>query len=164
MPNTYTQIYLQFVFAVSKRQCLIPREHKEELHRLIGGLVRARNCKPLAIHCMPDHAHIFVGYRPTKSISDLVRDIKVESNFFINGKRWTPYRFAWQESYAAFSYARSDIGRSSTTSTTRNNIIQKKTFRSEFVEMLTDAGIEYDDKYLFEFFDDLAQDGDHLIS
>jgi putative transposase len=153
MPNTYTQIYLQFVFAVARRQCLIPREHKEELHKFIGGLIRTRNCKPLAIHCMPDHAHIFVGYRPTKSISDLVRDIKVESNFFINGKNWTPHRFSWQESYGAFSYARPDIGRVIDYINNQEQHHLKKVFRTEYLEMLKDANVTYEDKYLFEFFD-----------
>jgi len=79
MPNTFSQIYLQFVFAVSQRRSLIPREHKEELHKYITGLVQRRNSKMLAVHCMPDHVHLFVGFKPTISISDFVKEIKVEA-------------------------------------------------------------------------------------
>jgi REP element-mobilizing transposase RayT len=61
MANTFSQIYLQFVFAVKHRQYLIPKEHKEELHKYFGGLVKNRNAKMLAINCMPDHTHLFVG-------------------------------------------------------------------------------------------------------
>jgi putative transposase len=104
---------------------------------------------------MPDHAHIFAGYRPTKSISDLVRDIKVETNFFINGKHWTPHRFSWQEGYGAFSYARRDIGTVINYINNQEQLHPKKTFRAEFLEMLKEADIEYADKYLFEFFDDI---------
>lgn len=57
MANTYSQIYLQFVFSVKHRQCLIPKHHKDELHRYITGLVQNRNAKMLAVHCMPDHTH-----------------------------------------------------------------------------------------------------------
>ena len=35
MANTFSQIYLQFVFAVKQRQSLIPKEHKKELHKYI---------------------------------------------------------------------------------------------------------------------------------
>ena len=80
MANTFSQIYLQFVFAVQHRQGLIPKEHKEELHKYMTGLARNRDAKMLAVHCMPDHAHIFVGYKPTILISDFVKEIKVESH------------------------------------------------------------------------------------
>jgi hypothetical protein len=57
MANTFSQIYLQFVFSVKQRECLIAKEHKEELHKYITGLVQNRKAKMLAIHCMPDHMH-----------------------------------------------------------------------------------------------------------
>ncbi len=77
MPNTYSQIYLQFVFAVKHRQSLIPREHKEELHKYITGVVQNRKAKMIAVHCMPDHAHLFVGFKPVLSISDFVKEVKI---------------------------------------------------------------------------------------
>jgi putative transposase len=86
MAGTFSQIYLQFVFAVQGRHSLIPKEHKEELHIYITALVQARKAKMLAVHCMPDHAHIFVGIKPVVYIPDFVKEIKVESNDFIKPK------------------------------------------------------------------------------
>ena len=80
MANTFSQIYLQFVFAVKARRSLIPRENKEELHKYMTGLVQNRKCKMLAVHCMPDHCHLFVGYKPTVFMPDFIKEIKVESN------------------------------------------------------------------------------------
>jgi putative transposase len=151
--NTYTQIFLQFVFAVSRRQCLIPREHKEELHRYIGGLVTRRKSKPLAIHCMPDHAHIFVGYKPTISIPDFVKEIKVESNNFIKAKGWIQDPFKWQEGYGAFSYSRSHIGNVINYINNQEKHHQKQKFRDEYKELLVEFEIPFEDQYLFEFFD-----------
>ena len=76
MPNTYSQIYIQIVFAVKGRQNLIPAQNREELHKYITGIVQNREQKMLSIFCMPDHAHILAGLKPSISISDLVRDIK----------------------------------------------------------------------------------------
>jgi REP element-mobilizing transposase RayT len=88
MANTFSQIYLQFVFATEQRQYLIPKIHKEELHKYMTGLVQNRNAKMIAVHCMPDHTHLFVGFKPgSMLISDFVKEIKVESNEFINRKR-----------------------------------------------------------------------------
>ena len=80
MANTFSQIYLQFVFAVKHRESLISKEHKEELHKYITSLVQARKAKMLAVYCMPDHIHLFVGFKPSVLISDFVKEIKVESN------------------------------------------------------------------------------------
>ena len=74
MANTFSQIYLQFVFAVKNRQSLIQKENKEELHKYITGLVQHRKSKMLAVHCMPDHAHVFVGFKPIMEISDFVKE------------------------------------------------------------------------------------------
>ncbi len=84
MANTYTQIYIQVVFAVEARQCLISRERKEELQKYIAGIVTRKGQKLLAVHCMPDHTHILIGLKPNIALSDLVGDIKTGSTNHIN--------------------------------------------------------------------------------
>jgi putative transposase len=86
MANTYSQIYIQIVFAVESRQNLISAEHREELHKFITGVVKERGQKMLSVFCMPDHSHLFVGLKPSIAVSDLVRDIKAGSSGFINEK------------------------------------------------------------------------------
>nr|WP_310587916.1 IS200/IS605 family transposase [Larkinella arboricola] len=102
MANTYTQLYVQVVFAVKDRQSLIPHRHKEELHRYITGIVQRRGAKFLAVHCMPDHTHLFVSYSPALAIADLVKEVKTATSTFIKDKRWTRVPFYWQEGYGAF--------------------------------------------------------------
>jgi REP element-mobilizing transposase RayT len=109
MANTYSQIYIQVVFAVEARQNLIRSEFKEELQKYMTGIITKRKQKLLAIHCMPDHTHLLVGLRPNLALSDLVRDIKNGSSDFISGKRWVMGRFTWQEGFGAFSYGHSQI-------------------------------------------------------
>ena len=65
MANIYSQIYVQVVFAPEGRQSLIAKEHKEELHKYITGVVTERKQKLLAVHCMPDHTHMLVGLKPS---------------------------------------------------------------------------------------------------
>src|SRR5213078_4529102 len=101
MANTFTQIYIQTVFAVAGRECLLRREHKEELHKYITGIVRNNGQKLIEINSMPDHIHILIGLKPSMALSDLVRDIKAGSSGFINDKKWVRGRFNWQEGYGA---------------------------------------------------------------
>ena len=153
MANTFSQIYLQFVFAVQYRQNLIPKEYKEELHKYITALVKNRSAKMLAVHCMPDHAHIFVGFKPNVLISDFVKEIKVESNEFINKKNWVKGKFNWQEGYGVFSYSRSHIDRVIKYISNQETHHKKKTFKQEYVEFLERFDVAYDEKYLFDFKD-----------
>jgi REP element-mobilizing transposase RayT len=153
MPDTFSQIYLQFVFAVKGRQSLIAKQHKEELHKYMTGLVQNRKAKMLAVHCMPDHAHIFVGFKPSVLISDFVKEIKVESNEFINNKKWISGRFAWQEGYGVFSYSHSHIDRVVKYVMKQETHHHKKTFRQEYHELLEKFQVSFDEKYLFDFID-----------
>jgi putative transposase len=152
MPNTYSQIYLQFVFAVKHRKSLIPKKHKEELHKYITGIVQNRKAKMIAVHCMPDHAHLFVGFKPVISISDFVKEVKVASNEFINDKRWMEHHFHWQEGYGVFSYGQSQIDAVAKYVLNQEAHHQKQTFREEYLSFLEKFQIPFDEQYLFEFF------------
>ena len=153
MANTYTQLYIQIVFAVKGRENLIAKKYKEELHKYITGIVQKRSNKLLAIHVMPDHAHILIGLHPTQSISDLARDIKSASSIFINEKRWVRGQFNWQVGFGAFSYSRSQIDSVVKYIDNQEEHHKRRTFKEEYIEFLKKFEIEYDERYLFEFYE-----------
>lgn len=146
---TYTQIHVQFIFAVKFRDALLRNEFKEEIHKYITGIVQNNGHKMLAINSMPDHIHLLVGVRPKQSISDLVNDIKANSSKFINEKKFLPVRFEWQKGYGAFSYGKSQVP------TVINYILNqekhhaKKSFKQEYIEFLEKFGVEYNVEYIF---------------
>ncbi|MEI9910850.1 MAG: transposase [Bacteroidota bacterium] len=84
---------------------------KKSYINILPVLVQNRKAKMLAVHCMPDHTHIFVGFKPIVLIADFVKEIKVESNQFITNKKWIKGKFNWQEGYGVFSYSHSHIDR-----------------------------------------------------
>ncbi len=151
MPNTYSQIYIQIVFAVQGRKNLITKDHREELHKYITGIVQTRGHKLYSIFCMPDHAHVFVSMKPSVAISDLVRDVKAGSSGFINDKGWMQGKFNWQEGFGAFSYAKSQTAAVNKYILNQEERHKKKTFKEEYLEILQKFEIEYEEKYLFEW-------------
>lgn len=153
MPNTYSKIYIQIVFAVKGRQSLIPTKHREELHKYITGIVQKRDQKMLAVFAMPDHTHMLVGMKPNIAISDLVRDVKSISSKFINENRWVKGRFNWQEGFGAFSYSRNQIDNVIKYILNQEHHHKKRTFREEYIRFLEIFEIEYHEKYLFEWID-----------
>ena len=153
MPNTYSQIYIQIVFAVEGRQNLISPEHREELHRYIAGIISKRGQKLIAIFAMPDHVHILIGMKPSACLSDIVRDIKAGSSNFVNEKGWVRGHFNWQEGFGAFSYSRSQVDSVAKYILGQEEKHQTRSFRTEYVSMLRKFEIEFDERYLFSFLD-----------
>ena len=150
MANTYTQIYIQIVFAVEGRQNLIRPEHKEELHKYITGIVTSQDQKLLAIHCMPDHTHIMIGQKPDIALSDLVGKIKAGATNFINRSRWVLGRFNWQEGFGAFSYSHSQLSPVIRYIQNQERHHAKKNFRDEYVEFLNKFNVVHDERYIFK--------------
>ncbi|MFA9187625.1 IS200/IS605 family transposase [Flavobacterium sp. FBOR7N2.3] len=151
MANTYSQIYIQIVFAVKGRENLITKEIREELHKFITGIVSNRGQKLLAIFAMPDHVHILIGLKPNITISDLVRDIKAGSSKFINDSKWINGKFNWQEGYGAFSYSKSHLDNVIKYILNQEEHHKKQTFKEEYLAFLEKFEIEYEEKYLFEW-------------
>ena len=111
MPGTFSQIYIQIVFAVKGRENFIANTWKSELHKYIAGTIKGKWQKPIIVNGMPDHIHAFVGLKAVIAISDLVRDIKNNASNFVNDHNVVKGKFAWQESFGAFSYSNSHIGK-----------------------------------------------------
>jgi len=149
MPNTYTQLYIHCVFAVKYRNALISRTWEERLHQYITGILQNNGHKLLAINSMPDHLHLFVGLNPQQSISDMMRLVKGDSSEFINKERFTGSKFYWQEGYGAFSNSRSQIDSVVKYIMNQKQHHSQKTFKEEYLDILKDYAVEYDEKYIF---------------
>jgi REP element-mobilizing transposase RayT len=154
MAGTYTQIYIQYVFAVKGRENLLQKPWRDDVFKYMAGIIKGKGQKPIIVNGVENHVHVFVGLKPSMSISDLVRDIKNNSTNFINEQKYVDKRFQWQEGYGAFSYAHSQI----------NDVYQyilnqeahhaKKTFHEEYLDFLQKFEIEYDERYLFDWLED----------
>lgn len=153
MANTYSQISIHAVFAVKGRENIISRSWQDNLQKYISGILTKENCKSLAVGGWKDHVHIFFGLPVTLAIADVLRVVKANSSKWINETRLVKGHFEWQSGYGAFSYAKSQ----------RDTVIKyimgqeehhkHKTFREEYAEMLKNFEVEYDEKYLFEFYE-----------
>jgi REP element-mobilizing transposase RayT len=151
MAGTFSQIYIQVVFAVKGRQSLILPQWEEELFKYISGIVKNKEQKLLAINGMPDHIHIFIGMKPSCCLSDLVREIKKSSNEFVNEKKFCKSKFSWQEGYGAFSYSHSSLDNVITYIQNQKEHHKKQLFKDEYKEFLDKFQIEHKDEYLFNW-------------
>jgi putative transposase len=153
MAGTYSQVYIQVVFAVKGRGNLISREWNKELHKYISSIITEKGHKSIIANGMPDHIHLFIGMKPSMSISDLVRDVKNNSSNFINTKKLVEGKFSWQEGYGVFSYAHSQVEQVYQYILNQEEHHRKKSFKEEYKEFLIRFNIDHDDQYLFDWLD-----------
>lgn len=153
MGNTYTQLLVQIVFAVKYRRSIIHEDFREPLEKYMTGIIQNNKHKLFAIYCMPDHCHILVGLHPAQSLSDLVRDIKSNSSKWINDHQYTNSKFQWQEGFGAFSYAKSELDRVVKYILNQPENHRKRTFKKEYIHFLNIYHVDYDEQYLFDWFD-----------
>lgn len=151
MANTFSQIYIQTVFAVSGRLSLIRQDFKEELHKYITGIVRNKGQKLISINGMSDHLHILIGLRPAMALADLVRDIKSDSSDWVNRRRFVRGKFAWQEGYGAFSYGHSQLDTVVRYIQNQERHHKRRTFKNEYLALLKKFEIEFKEEYVFKF-------------
>jgi putative transposase len=150
MPNTYTQLYIQFVFAVKYRAAMIDASWKDELYKYMTGVVQNQKHKLLSINGMPDHVHMLVGLHPSQSISGLLQDIKGGSSKWINERGFVKGKFEWQEGYGAFSYSKSHLKNVIRYIENQEEHHSKRSFREEYIDLLTEAEIDYDERFIFK--------------
>jgi REP element-mobilizing transposase RayT len=151
MAGTYSQIYIQVVFAVKGRQNLLQKPWRDEVFKYISGIIKNKGQKPIIINGVSDHVYAFLGLKPVMALSDLVRDVKNNSTNFINDHAWIKGKFSWQEGYGAFSYSHSQIPYVYNYILNQEVHHHKQTFQEEYIDFLKKYEIEHDVKYLFEW-------------
>jgi REP element-mobilizing transposase RayT len=149
MPNTYTQIHIQTVFAVENRMSLINKGWREDLYRYMTAIVQNRGHKVLAIGGVSDHVHLLLGLRPNEALSQLMMFLKRDSTNWINKSRFVRGKFSWQTGFGAFSYSKEQIPRVCNYIMSQEEHHRKRTFQEEYEEMLKEFNIIYDSRYLF---------------
>ncbi len=150
MANTYTQLYIHYVFAVQNRFSLIHNDWKNKLYKYMNGIIGQQGHKPFAINGMPDHVHALVSMSPKQAPSDLLYNVKRSSSLWINENKLVAGKFSWQEGFGAFSYGKSQIPDIATYIENQEKHHTKKSFYEEYLEFLKLYDVEYDERYVFK--------------
>jgi hypothetical protein len=101
----------------------------------------------LIFQLCPEHFRTCHGYfRPGKGY-------KNNSSNFVNEHNFIKGKFSWQEGYGAFSYSQSHIGSVYDYILNQEKHHIKMTFKQEYLDFLKKFEVEYDEKYLFDWYD-----------
>ena len=146
--GTYTQILYQLVFSTKNREKTMVESGQEELYRYISGILKNKKCHLYRIGGIEDHLHIVTHIHPTIAVAWLIKDIKLATSEYIKANNIFPRFNGWQSGYGAFTYGIN----------AKDNLIQyvqnqeqhhkKVSFRDEYINLLKEHGIEFEEKYL----------------
>jgi putative transposase len=150
MANTYTQIYIYYIFAVQNRVSLIHESWKANLYKYMNGIIEQQGHKVFVINGMSEHIHVLVSMNPKQAPSDLLYHVKRSSSLWINQNKLVKGKSSWQEGFGAFSYGRSQIPKIVTYIRNQETHHKKQTFQKEYLEFLKLFDIHYDERYVFK--------------
>ena len=150
-PGTFTQMYVQLVFAVKNRDAVLHKGIRNRVFEYMSGIISEMKHKSIIVNGVSNHVHILLGLNPSKSISATVHDIKRSTSLFINNEKLCPGKFAWQEGYGGFTYSRSQLDIVYNYILNQEKHHNKKTFKEEYIQFLEKFEVEFDEKFLFNF-------------
>ena len=64
MAGTYTQIYIQVIFAVQGRQDLLSKDWRDEVFNYMAGIIKDKGQKPIIVNEVDDHVHALWDLNP----------------------------------------------------------------------------------------------------
>ncbi len=150
MPGTFTQLYVQCIFAVKGRQKLLNKTWREDVFKYMAGILTNKGQKPIIINGVEDHVHLLIGLTSSVSISELIRDVKNNSSQFINNHNWVRGKFYWQEGFGAFTYSHSQLDMIYNYVKNQEEHHKVKSFKEKYLAFLNKFNVTYEEKYVFD--------------
>jgi putative transposase len=149
MPQSYVNLIYHFVFSTKDRKPLIKEAYQIRLNEYIGGIIRAQGGIALAINGTEDHVHILAKLRQDKALSNVIRDFKANASGWMHSVFPELKDFSWQNGYGAFTVSFSHIDSVRRYIANQQLHHQKLSYKDEFVELLKENSIEFEEKYLW---------------
>src|SRR5688572_18537829 len=146
--STYTQILYQIVFGTKNREHTLSFNNRPQLFKYVWGILNNSNCHLYRINGVEDHIHILTHVHPTVCLSDLMKNIKVASSLFIKENALFDRFNGWQDGYGDFTYGIKEKDRLIEYIKNQEEHHKIVSFRDEYISLLNEHGIEFDEKYL----------------
>ena len=150
MANTYSQVYLHFVFSTKGRRELISPDIEERVWAYIAGVAKRHGITPIQVGGIETHIHALVGVPTTMSSSQSARALKGDSSYGIRREFPGMADFGWQDGYGVFSVSHSAISSVVKYIKNQRDHHSNRSFEDEYMALLEKHGVDYDDRYLFD--------------
>jgi len=142
MPRSYSQIWVHAVWATKNRRPMIHPKIERELFDFMKEELKKMGCMVSIVNGMPDHVHCLFGINPQKSITDIIKQIKGSSSYFVNKNNLIPEKFIWQRGFGVFGVSHSTVDNVYYYIRNQKQHHLKRTFESEYLKFMELHGFE----------------------
>jgi len=150
MPQSLAQVHIHLVFSTKNRAPVIHDEIRESLHRYMATVLKNHKCRATLINSVEDHVHILFELHRTVTLSSAAEAVKKSSSIWIKTQGAEFANFAWQGGYGAFAVSKSGLPGMIRYITNQKEHHQKFSFQDELRAILSEQGIEFDERYLWD--------------
>ncbi len=150
MANTYTALFYHIVFSTKNRAHFIKPDVETRIWEYVGGVARHHKMTALQIGGIEDHLHALVMALTTLAPFEIAKYLKGESSSWIHEEFPDLRDFGWQDGYGAFTVSKSNVPGVVSYIQNQRAHHQTQSFQEEYIEFLKKAGVEYDERYLWD--------------
>ena len=146
--STYTQIYYHIVFSTKNRARVLSQTSRPGLFRYVWGIVKNHDSVLYRINGTEDHLHLLTSLHQSVCLADFVKDIRIGTSKWIKQDQVFPAFTYWQEGYGAFTHSNEELNRITEYIKGQEEHHHVRSFREELKALLTQAGLDFEEKYL----------------
>jgi putative transposase len=150
MGQSLVKQYTHIIFSTKHQQPLIIDSVEEELYKYIGGICKNLDCNPVIVGGYKDHVHILCLLSKKIALMKLLETVKTNSSKWVKTLDERLSNFYWQNGYGAFSVDPLRIDKAKGYIQNQREHHRVKTFQEEFLEILEEYNMEYDERYLWD--------------
>ena len=148
MPDSYTNLLYHVVFSTKDRRPLITQDYEVRLYDYLGGTIRKLGGISLELNGTEDHVHLLAKLRPDCALSNVLRDLKANATGWMHDVFPSLKNFSWQRGYGAFTVSQSHVEAVRQYISRQKEHHQKISFRDEFIQILQENEIKYDERFI----------------
>jgi len=145
--SSYRKILYHIIFRTKNSIDAIPLEHNKELFAYIMGVIKNKGCFLYRINGMENHIHMLTDLHPSIALADFIRDIKTTTSIWLKQNNNFPKFDGWASGYAAITYSYKEKDVIINYIKNQQEHHRKVVFKDELRNLLTEHGIEIDDRY-----------------
>jgi putative transposase len=148
MAHSFPCLFAHIIFSTKNRAPLLTPDQRPRIFEYMGGILRGLDGSALLINGVEDHVHVLAKLPATRTLADILRDLKGDSSAWINTTLGT--EFGWQTGYAAFSVSKSNVPEVQKYIAKQEAHHRVVSFREEYLEFLKKHEIQYDPRFVFD--------------
>jgi putative transposase len=150
MPQSLARVLVHLVFSTKGREPFLSPGIRTELHPYLAVVLTNDGCPSLQVGGVEDHVHLLFGLSRTRTIAQVVENVKTSSSRWLKTKGPALADFHWQNGYGAFSVSQSLADEVVDYIRRQEEHHRTRTFQEEYRRLLERYGIEFDERYVWD--------------